>query len=126
MPNIFFRARAVTRILADLNVNKFSGPDDIPALVLKQCSLTLARPLAKLFCLSYRAGISASCWKLAHATPIPKKSEGNNPENYRPIAVCSAHHLVRYLESNRLLNDCQYGLRNGRSTGDVLALLSER
>lgn len=136
MPSIFFRARAVKRVLADLNVNKSSGPDGIPALVLKQCSSTLARPLAKLFCLSYRAGIFPSCWKLANVTPIPKKGEANNPENYRPIAVCSAlskvmesminHHLVRYLESNGLLNDRQYGFRKGRSTGDLLALLSER
>ena len=59
-----------------------------------------------------------------------------NPEDYRPIAVCSAiskviesminHHLVRYLESNGLLNDRQYGFCKGRSSGDLLALLSER
>ena len=71
-------------------MNKPSGPDGIPALVLKQCSLTLARPLTRLFCLSYCAGITPSCWKLANVTPIPKKGEANNPVNFRPIAVCSA------------------------------------
>ena len=104
MPSIFFRAR----VLADLNVNKSSGPDGIPALILKQSSLTLACPLAKLFCLSYRAGIFPLCCKLANITPIHKKGETNIPENYRPIAVCFAfskvmecminQHLVRYLE----------------------------
>ena len=35
------------------------------------------------------------------------------------------HHLVRYLESNNLLNDRQYGLRKGRS-GDLMAFLTEQ
>ena len=84
------RISVVKRVLADLNVNKSSGPDNIPALVLKQCFLKLAHPLAKLFCLSYRAGIFLLCLKLANVTPIPKNGKVNNPKNYRPIAVCSA------------------------------------
>ena len=36
------------------------------------------------------------------------------------------HHLVRYLESNGLLNDRQYGFRKNRSTGDLMSFLSER
>ena len=108
MSSIFFRARAVKRVLANLNVNKSSRPDSIPALLLKQCSLTLTRPLPKLFCLPYRIGIFPSCSKLADTTPIPKKDEANNHENYLAIAACSAfskvmgsminHDLVRYLE----------------------------
>ena len=72
----------------------------------------------------------------ANVQPIPKKGAANNPENYRPIAICSAlskvmesmvnYHLVNYLESNSLLNDRQYGFRRGRSTGDLMAFLSER
>ena len=117
-------------------MNKSSGPDGIPALVLKQCSLMLARPLANLFCLSYRADIFPSCWKLANVTLIPKNCEPNNPENYRPITVRSAlskvmesminPHLVSYLESNDLLNDRQYGFCKGLSTNNLLALLFER
>ena len=136
MPQIFFRARAVKRVLADLNVNKSPGPDGIPALVLKQCSLTLARPLANLFSFLYRAGAFPSCWKVANVQPIPKKGAANNPENYRPIAICSAlsrvmesmvnYHLVNYLESNSLLNDRQYGFRGNRSTGDLMAFLTEQ
>ena len=104
--------------------------------MLKQCSSTLARPLANLFSSSYRAGVFPSCWKVANVQPIPKKGAANNPENYRPIAICSAlskvmesmvnYHLVNYLEANSLLNDRQYGFRRSRSTGDLLALLSER
>ncbi|XP_065356404.1 uncharacterized protein LOC135950804 [Calliphora vicina] len=35
------------------------------------------------------------------------------------------YHLAKYLESNNLLNDRQYGFRRRRSTGDLLAFLSE-
>lgn len=39
------------------NTNKFSGPNHIPALVLKQYLSTLARLLANLLSASYRASI---------------------------------------------------------------------
>lgn len=136
MPKIFFRARAVKKVLAELNVNKAPGPDGIPALVLKQCSLSLASPLAKLFSNSFREGVFPDCWKLANVQPIPKKGAASNPDNYRPIAICSTlskvmesminYNLVNYLETNSLINDRQYGFRKSRSTGDLMAFLSER
>ena len=101
--HIWINRLHVKRILADLKVNNSSGPDCILALVLKQCTL------AKLLCLSYRAGIISSCWKLANVSPVHKNGETNNPENYRQISVCSAllnvmesminHQLVSYLDS---------------------------
>ena len=115
MPKIFFRARAVKRVLANLNVNKAAGPDGIPALVLKQCFSTLSRPLANLFSASYRLVIFPACWNVATVQTIPKKGAANNPDNYRPIAISSAlskvmenmvnYHLVNYLESSSLPND---------------------
>ncbi|XP_065356030.1 uncharacterized protein LOC135950413 [Calliphora vicina] len=124
MPDIFFQARAVKRVLSDLNVNKPPGPDVIPALVLKQCSLTLARPLANRFNISYRAGVFTVYWKVENVTPFPKKGAANNTENYNPIAIGNSkvmesmanYHLVKYLQSNNLLNERQYGFRRGRST----------
>ena len=35
------------------------------------------------------------------------------------------HKLMNYLEHNSLLNDRQYGFRKNRSTGDLMALLTE-
>ena len=136
MPQIFFRTRGVKKVLSNLDVNKSPGPDGISALVLNRCSSTLACPLRNLFNLAYRAGVFPTRWKVANVQPIPKKGDASNPANYRPIAICSAlskvmesmvnHHLVRYLESNNLLNDRQYGFRKGRSTGDLMAFLSEQ
>ena len=135
MPDIHIRTREVKKVLENLNINKSSGPDGIPARVLKICCKALARPLRNLFFKSFKSGKFPSCWKIANVQPIPKKGEASNPGNYRPIAICSTlakvmetiinHKLVLYLENNALLNDRQYGFRKNRSTGDMMSLLSE-
>ncbi|XP_059225015.1 G-protein coupled receptor Mth2-like [Stomoxys calcitrans] len=75
-------------------------------------------------------------WNVANVQPIPEKGEANNPVNYQPIAICFAlfkvlenmvnHHLVSYLESNDILSDRPTIFRRNRSTGDLIAFLSER
>ena len=67
---------------------------------------------------------------------MPKKGESSNPANYRPIAICSIlskimetiinHRLMAYLELNALISDRQYGFRRNRSTGDLMAYLTEK
>ena len=136
MPKLHFKSRVVKRVLLNLNTHKASGPDGIPANVLKKCASSLYLPLCKLFHLSYSTASYPSQWKVANVQPIPKKGETSNPANYRPIAICSIlakimenivnHHLVRYLEANHLISDRQYGFRHARSTGDMLAVITER
>ena len=68
---------------------------------------------------------------LAHVFPIPKKGDKSDPSNYRPIAITSlisktmetivTKQLLAFLETNNLLSDHQYGFRQARSTGDLLA-----
>lgn len=131
MPPIKFSTRKVRKALQTLNTNKSKGPDSIPAIVLKTCAPELAPVLNKLFQLSYKHGIFPSLWKQVHVFPIPKKGDKSDPSNYRPIAISSllskvmetiiTHQLLSYLETNQLLSDHQYGFRQARSTGDLLA-----
>ena len=128
---IKYSTRKVRKAILQLNTSKSSGPDGIPAIVLKSCSPELAPVLNKLFQLSYNLGIFLSSWKLAHVFPIPKKGEKSDPSNYRPIAITSlisktmetivTKQLLAFLETNNLLSDHQYGFRQARSTGDLLA-----
>ena len=121
----------VGKVLLQLNTSKCSGPDGIPAIVLKSCAPELAPVLNKLFQLSYNLGIFPSSWKLAHIFPIPKNGDKSDPSNYRPIAITSlvsktmetifTKQLLAFLETNSLLFDHQYGFRQARSTGDLLA-----
>ena len=103
----------------------------IPAIVLKSCAHELAPVLNKLFQLSYNLGIFLFSWKLTHVFPFSKKGDKSDPSNYRPIAITSlisktmeaiiAKQLLVFLETNNLLSDHQYGFRQARSTGDLLA-----
>ena len=70
MSPIKISTRKVRKVLLQL---KSSGPDGIPAIVLKSCVPELAPVLNKLFQLSYNLGNFPSSWKLAHIFPIPKK-----------------------------------------------------
>ena len=117
--------------LHQLDASKSTGPDGIPARVLKQCAPELAPILTKLFQRCYERGHCPSQWKIAEVVPVLKKGDASNPSNYRPIAITSvickvmetllAKNLLKYLEQNNLISDRQYGFRKSRSTGDLLA-----
>lgn len=119
------------KTLRNLDVNKASGPDGIPAIVLKNCAPELTPVLTRLFRLSMSTGKVPESWKVANVQPVPKKGSRADPANYRPISVTSIlcksmervlnGRLMAYLESNDLLSDQQYGFRRNRSTGDLQA-----
>ncbi|XP_046976468.1 uncharacterized protein LOC124542576 [Vanessa cardui] len=130
MPEIRIRQREVLKILRTLNVNKASGPDGIPAIVLRNCAPELSPVLTRLYRLSLKSAQVPKAWKIANVQPVPKKSSRTDPANYRPIAItcilCKGlervlnNKLQAYLEDNDLLSDQQYGFRRNRSTGDLL------
>ena len=75
-------ARAVQRLLTNLNISKSTG------LVL--CSSMLACPLANIFSALYHAGIFPYCRKIAYVASIPIKGKAHNPKDNRTITRCSA------------------------------------
>ena len=115
------------------DASKATGPDDIPAAVLKECCTELSSPLAKVFTMCFRAGVQPSFWKLAHVVPIHKKSPKTNPAHYRPVSLLSIiskvlekiinQPIVNHLERRHLLPDSQFGFRRGRRTAHILAAL---
>ncbi|XP_052752478.1 uncharacterized protein LOC128201041 [Galleria mellonella] len=120
----------VRRELLSLDVHKSSGPDGIPAVVLKQCAPELCPVLTRLFTISYSTGQFPLTWKTTLLHPVPKKGDKSDPSNYRPIAIASLlskvmeriinAQLLKYLEDHDLLSDRQYGFRHSCSTGDLL------
>ena len=84
--DIDFSATRVHGLLNNIDVNKASGPDDIPGIVLKKCSNHLAYPLSLIFKLIYNTGIIPTQWKLSNVVPIHKKGDDKDVRNYRPIS----------------------------------------
>ena len=80
--NVYFRQREVRRELPNLNPSKATGPDGIPAIVLKELADDLVRPLSMLFFLCFRNAYQPARWKIANVVPIFKKNSKSLPNNY--------------------------------------------
>ncbi|CAK1596057.1 unnamed protein product [Parnassius mnemosyne] len=136
MPDVLFSQRSIRKALLSLDIQKSSGPDGIPSIVLRTCAPELAPVLTRLFRYSYSQGVVPNSWKTAFVHPIPKKGDRSDPSNYRPIAITSLFskimesiincQLIRYLEDHQLISVRQYGFRRGRSAGDLLVYLTHR
>ncbi len=102
---------------------------------LKNCASVLIPCLVKLFRLCLSTSTFPSCWKYAYVQPVPKKGDRSNPSKYLPIALLSClskafesihnRKIQKHFSTSDLLSDRQYGFRKGRSTGDLLSLLTD-
>ena len=80
MPPINVTPEGVEKLLADLQP-KASGPDQLPARILKENSKELAPVLSAIFNQSLDTGELPSDWLMSHITPIFKKGNKNSPCN---------------------------------------------
>ena len=113
----------VLAALKALEVGKATGPDEIPAKLLKETASGIAPSLCKIFNKSLQLGSLPSDWKLANVVPVQKKGAKDNVENYRPISLFP---IVSKVFERCLLNDIkdhlyqvispkQHGFCTGRS-----------
>ena len=134
--SVLVTAEQVEKVLRDVDVGKATGPDNISPRILKNCARELSGPLATIFaaCLEHKKWPAA--WKEAHVVPVHKKESRSDPRHYRPISLLSAVGKVfekmigetiwRHLNQHNLLSPHQFGFRPGRSTSDLLLLLSQK
>ena len=73
--------------LSNLRINQSSGPDAIPASVLKLSAATIARPVCSIFNASLATSVFPSLWKHAHVKPLHKGGDKLSLSNYRPISL---------------------------------------
>ena len=85
--DITLTAEEVAACLYNLDISKASGPDGIPARILKECSYQIAPSICNLFNQSLHTGRLPSECKSADITPIHKKDLKKPVENYRPISL---------------------------------------
>ena len=69
----------VTKLLQKINTRKATGPDKIPARMLKECSKDIAPILAIVFNKSILTGQVPDDWKKANVSAIFKKGQCYDP-----------------------------------------------
>ena len=74
-------------LLSNIQRFKVSGPDNIPAFLLKEITFQIAPPLAVVFQASLNQCSLPVDWKIAHVVPVFKKGDKSSPNNYRPISL---------------------------------------
>ena len=125
LSNIVFTKEELLDAIKEVSANSASGPDEFPAILLKQCGDAFATPLYIIWRKSLDTGaIPAQC-KMANIVPIHKGKSRAIPKNYRPVALTSLlvkvfekvvrRHLVAFLEETQQFNPSQHGFRGGRS-----------
>ena len=126
----------VAKLFKNLDVKKASGPDGISNRMLKIASKAISAPLCKLFNMSLRLAKFPSKWKEANVTPIYKKNDRQDDNNYRPISLLSCIgkllerivfiNLYEFLFKNNLLTWRNSGYKQRDSTVNQLLYLTHQ
>ena len=125
----------VQKIVSQLDTNKATGLDGITARSLKAGSPILSFYLAYLFNLSLTTGRVPKAWKKKRVTPVFKKGDTDDVNNYRPISILPismkifekvVHYQVSdFLDSCKLLSPSQSGFRHAHSTDTAVICVSD-
>ena len=124
LSNITLTIDEVYNILNSLDTSKATGPDGLPARILKECSNELAPSLCRIFNMSLSTGVVPDSWKEANVVPIHKKGNTECVTNYRPISLlCILSKILErcifdrvYPELIEHFHNLQHGFIKGRST----------
>ena len=88
LKNFTVTEEAIVEFIGSLDVSKSCGPDNLPAVVLRNCAKELTKSIFDLFRNFRRLGIYPSAWKIGAVSPIFKKKRSKaDAINYRPVTL---------------------------------------
>jgi hypothetical protein len=132
MEDIVVNVAGVAKLLRNTKPHKATGPDGVPARLLKEVAEEIAPAITILFQASINQGVVPSSWKKASVVPLFKKGNRSSAANYRPISLTSilcksCEHIIHcsiigHLAKNKILTDAQHGFRKRRSCDTQLIL----
>uniref|UniRef100_A0A1I8AZW6 Reverse transcriptase domain-containing protein n=1 Tax=Meloidogyne hapla TaxID=6305 RepID=A0A1I8AZW6_MELHA len=130
--DIDFDIISVSNLLKTSPNKNSTSPDGIPFKFLRHCYLPLSPIITEIFRISLDSGTPPSQWKHSIVTPIYKKGNKHDLNNYRPISLTSTlsrtferilvSGILQFLLTNNLISEHQFGFLPRRST--TLQLLS--
>jgi len=115
----------ILKAISAISTDSASGPDGVPAILIKNCAKELCLPLRIIWGESFEKGTVPKFYKNTFITPLYKKGDRARAVNYRPVALTS--HVIKvfervlrgvmvdFIERNQLLCENQHGFRSGRS-----------
>ena len=132
VPEFNIDCAGVEKLLHNIKPHKASGPDELPAHLLKLGASELAPALTLLFQATLHQGRIPHEWKSAYVSPIFKKGDKSKASNYRPISLTSIvckviehiihSQIINHFDKHNLLTNRQFGFRKGRSCESQLLL----
>lgn len=110
LSDVSFSPDEVRGILLSLDVNKATGPDKIPARLLRNCAPYICSSLCAFYNKCLAVGKIPAAWKVSNIVPIPKRGSAKEVSNYRPISLLPI--VSKVLERcvyNRLIDHMKLG-----------------
>ena len=117
----------IKKIISELENSKAS---DIPIKIIKKSSHIISPFLAKHFNNSMARGVFPNILKIGKITPVYKKDDKEQFENYRPVSTLPIfgkifekiiyERLYSFLISKKMLTPNQFGFRKDHSTSHAL------
>ena len=125
IPPLIIDTQGIAKLLSEVDINKATGPDNIPCRILKTNANALAPVLQVIFSQTLQTGYLPLDWLLANVTAIFKSGDRTSPSNYRPISLTSVpckifehiihRHIMDHFDRLNILTDAQHGFRPKRS-----------
>ena len=126
------RVRTVQKLLRSLDERSGTGPDQLPARILKKCCAELALPVTLLARKLLDEGQWPACWRQHWVHPIFKRKSRADAKNYRGVHLTAqlskiveralGSVFIPWAEANSLHGPNQYAYIKGKSYKDTLAV----
>ncbi|OLP75530.1 LINE-1 retrotransposable element ORF2 protein [Symbiodinium microadriaticum] len=135
IPEIFrpFTEEDLYQCMKQLQVGKATGPDGIPAELIKRAPYVVQKFILSHYNKCLRTGSIPDAWLLSEVVMLVKDARKDtlSLDNYRPISLTDVFYkLYAALLQKRLafyvdprIRDTQYGFRRGKSTSQPIHIL---
>jgi hypothetical protein len=125
----------VGKYLSSLKNKKSMGLDNLNSFLIKLSIPYIVESLTFIYNLSIRTNTFSDMWKSAKVIPLPKNSDLQDPNNFRPISILPVlskplerhihAHISGFIESYNLFHEYQSGFRKKHSCHTALTRMCD-